>query len=78
MSPDAEGEQFLIEARAHLIEDLKRNRPRLILDVYGKLRELPYAELIEFLDANYEYEGEVGPNPGRPFVVFRLIERIEN
>lgn len=74
MSPDAEGEQFLIEARAHLIEDLKRSRPRLILDVYGKLRELPYADLIEFLDANYEYEGEVGPNPGRPFVVFRLIE----
>ena len=79
MSPDAEGEQFLIEARAHLIEDLKRSRPRLILDVYGKLRELPYAELIEFLDANYEYEGEVGPNPGRPFAVFRLREfGIEN
>ena len=74
MSPDEEGERFLIQARAHLIEDLKRNRPRLILDVYGKLRELPYAELVEFIDANYEYEGEVGPNPGRPFVVFRLIE----
>ena len=74
MEPDAESEQFLSEARANFIEDLKRNRPRLILDVYGKLRELPYPEVVEFIDANYEYEGEVGPNPGRPFVVFRLIE----
>lgn len=78
MSRSAEGEQFLSEARAHFIEDLKRNRPRLILDVYGKLRELPYTELVEFIDANYEYEREIGPNPGRPFVVLRLIERIEN
>ncbi len=73
MDPDAESEQFLSEARAHFIEDLKRNRPRLILDVYGKLRELPYPEIVEFIDANYEYEGEIGPHPGRPFVVFRLI-----
>jgi hypothetical protein len=78
MSTGAEGEQFLSEARAHFIEDLKRNRPRLILDVYGKLRELPYTELVEFIDANYEYEGEIGPNPGRPFVVLRLVGSIEN
>jgi 4-amino-4-deoxy-L-arabinose transferase-like glycosyltransferase len=74
MEPDAKSEQFLSEAREHFIEDLKRNRPRLILDVYGKLRELPYPEVVEFIDANYEYEGEVGPQPGRPFAVFRLIE----
>lgn len=73
MEPDAESEQFLSEARAHFIEDLKRNRPRLILDVYGKLMELPYPEIIEFIDANYEYDGEIGPLSGRPFVVFRLI-----
>jgi hypothetical protein len=74
MERDAESEQFLSEARANFIEDLKHNRPRLILDVYGKLRDLPYSEIVEFIDANYEYEGEVGPDPGRPFVVFRLIE----
>ncbi|HET9529458.1 MAG TPA: glycosyltransferase family 39 protein [Blastocatellia bacterium] len=68
------GESFWREARAHLIEDLKRSRPRMILDVYGRFLELPYPELVAFVKENYEYETRVGLAPGRPFFVFRLKE----
>jgi hypothetical protein len=70
--PADPGESFWREARAHLIEDLKLARPRLILDVYGKFLELPYPELIAFMRENYVYETQVGTEPGRPFFVYRL------
>jgi 4-amino-4-deoxy-L-arabinose transferase-like glycosyltransferase len=70
--PANPGESFWREARAHLIEDLKRTRPRMILDVYGKFLELPYPELVAFMRESYMYEAQVGPEPGRPFFVYRL------
>lgn len=60
------------EARENLIEDLRRERPRLILDVYGSIRQLPYSEIVDFINENYLYEGNIGPDPSRPFSVFRL------
>ncbi len=73
-SVEKAGDSFWQENRAHLIEDLKRTRPRLILDVYGGLLSLPYAELTEFIEENYHREGRIGPDPNRPFVVFRRKE----
>ncbi|HKQ06300.1 MAG TPA: glycosyltransferase family 39 protein [Blastocatellia bacterium] len=63
---------FWQEARANLIEDLKRARPRLILDIKGDMDDLPYADITGFLKANYEDVGAVGPDPNRPFRVLRL------
>src|SRR5262249_33568037 len=46
--PDAEAvsappqDRFWAQARENLIADLSRNRPRMILEVYGGIRELPY------------------------------------
>ncbi|GEM_PF-959460 len=65
---------FWRENRAHLIEDLKRTRPRIILDVFGKLLELPYPEIIEFMEKNYRYTGSVGLNSWRRFLVYELKE----
>ncbi|HSE96825.1 MAG TPA: hypothetical protein VLD57_01055, partial [Blastocatellia bacterium] len=76
--PADPGEAFWREARAHLIEDLKQSRPRLLLDVYGKFLELPYPELIAFIRENYEYETQVGPEPGRPFLVYRLKNNLNS
>jgi 4-amino-4-deoxy-L-arabinose transferase-like glycosyltransferase len=78
MFPDAtnafasQDEPFWRESRANLIEDLKQSRPLLILDVYGNFLELPYTELVEFIQNNYRYETQTGPLPGRPFFVYRL------
>ncbi|HJQ26864.1 MAG TPA: glycosyltransferase family 39 protein [Blastocatellia bacterium] len=63
---------FWQEARANLIEDLRRVRPRLILDIKGDMDDLPYAEITDFLKANYEDAGAVGPDANRPFRVLRL------
>ena len=63
---------FWKEARANLIEDLKRVRPRLILDIKGDMDNLPYAEITDFLKQNYEDIGAVGPDPNRPFRVLQL------
>jgi hypothetical protein len=68
-APDA---PFWREARANLIEDLSRARPRLILDIYGNMDDLPYAEVVDFIRENYRDEGRVGPDPQRPFRVLRL------
>ncbi|HKY05728.1 MAG TPA: hypothetical protein VJQ56_12600, partial [Blastocatellia bacterium] len=73
-SVERPGDPFWRENRAHLIEDLKRSRPRLILDVYGGLLALPYRELTEFINENYRREGAIGPDPNRPFVVLRRKE----
>jgi hypothetical protein len=74
-SLDGPGEQFWREARAHLIEDLTRTRPRFILDVEGELQSLPYPEIKGFLKENYRYEGKLSQDPARPFHLLRLKER---
>jgi 4-amino-4-deoxy-L-arabinose transferase-like glycosyltransferase len=76
--PDAEamvsvsGEKFRNKAAANLLEDLQRTRPKLILDVEGSFRSLPYPELMKFIDQNYRDDGSAGPDPGRPFRLLRL------
>jgi hypothetical protein len=66
------GEQFRREAAANLLEDLRRTKPRLILDVEGNFRALPYAELVRFIDDNYREDGSAGPDPSHPFRVLHL------
>jgi hypothetical protein len=63
---------FWQEARANLITDLKRARPRFILDIKGDMDDLPYPEITDFLKENYEDVGAVGPDPNRPFRLLRL------
>ncbi len=63
---------FWQAARANLIEDLKRVRPRFILDIKGDMDDLPYAEITSFLKENYEDTGAVGLDPNRPFRRWRL------
>lgn len=63
---------FFRESREHLIEDLRRERPRLILDVYGTLLSLPYPEITDFVRKNYRREGNIGLNSWRSFVVYAL------
>jgi hypothetical protein len=66
------GEQFRREAAANLLEDLQHTRPKLILDVEGTFRALPYPELVKFIDENYREDGRAGPDPSRPFRVLHL------
>jgi len=67
--PDA---PFWKEARANFIEDLRRTRPRLILDISGRMGDLPYPEIVEFIKENYRDEGRILADPQRPFRVLRL------
>ena len=66
------GEQLRREAAANLLEDLHNTRPKLILDVEGNFRALPYPELVEFINEKYLEDGSAGPDPSRPFQVLRL------
>jgi 4-amino-4-deoxy-L-arabinose transferase-like glycosyltransferase len=76
--PDAEaivpssGEEFRREAAANLLEDLRRTKPRLILDVEGSFKSLPHLELVEYIEKHYRDEGIAGPDASRPFRVFQL------
>lgn len=72
----ASGEEFRREAAANLIEDLRRSKPRLILDVEGNFKALPYRELITFIDLYYRDAGNAGPDAGRPFRVLELKEEM--
>ncbi|MFL6212626.1 MAG: ArnT family glycosyltransferase [Blastocatellia bacterium] len=63
---------FWQEARANLIADLRRLRPRFILDIKGDMDDLPYPEITDFLKETYEDIGAVGPDPNRPFRLLRL------
>ena len=65
------GEQFRREAAANLLEDLQHTRPKLILDIEGGFRALPYPELVDFINANYREDGIAGLDPSRPFRVLR-------
>src|SRR5262249_23514560 len=66
------GGAFRAEAAANLLEDLRRTKPRLILDVEGNFLALPYPELLDFVNANYVEDGNAGPEASRPFRVLRL------
>ncbi|PYP88566.1 MAG: hypothetical protein DMF61_05105 [Blastocatellia bacterium AA13] len=66
------GERFWREAHERFIEDLRRNRPRLILNVDEDIQALPYPDIISFINDNYEREGLLGPNPAHQFIVYRL------
>ncbi|MGA9767598.1 MAG: glycosyltransferase family 39 protein [Blastocatellia bacterium] len=78
--PDAESDlapidaPFWKETRANFIEDLRRTRPRLILDISGKMDDLPYPEIVKFIKENYRDEGRILSDPQRPFRVLRLKE----
>ncbi len=67
--PDA---PFWKETRANFIEDLRRTRPRLILDISGRMGDLPYSEIVKFIKENYRDEGRILSDPQRPFRVLRL------
>jgi len=47
-------------------------RPQIILDIKGDMENLPYAEITDFLKANYQDAGAVGPDRNRPFRVLQL------
>lgn len=68
------GENFRREAAANLLEDLKREKPRLILDVGGGFKRLEYADLVDYVDKNYRDEGTIGTDPSNPFRVLQLTE----
>ncbi|HWC77259.1 MAG TPA: hypothetical protein VG778_07350, partial [Blastocatellia bacterium] len=63
---------FWSETRSRFLEDLTRNRPPVILDVEGNLTALPSREILSFIERNYRREAEIGTEPHRPFVVYRL------
>jgi 4-amino-4-deoxy-L-arabinose transferase-like glycosyltransferase len=60
------------EAHDNFIADLKRSRPRIILDMSDTFLTLPYADITGFIDEHYERDDEIGVEPGRPFVVYKL------
>jgi 4-amino-4-deoxy-L-arabinose transferase-like glycosyltransferase len=66
-----EKDQFWRQARLELIDDLRRSRPRLLLNTDEAIWSLPYPEIVEFFTENYRYEGQIG---SRPFLVFALKE----
>jgi len=68
------GENFRREAAANLLEDLRRERPRLILDVGGGFKRLGYADLVDYIGRNYRDEGTIGTDPSNPFKVLQLKE----
>ena len=69
---EAPGEVFWREARGQLIADLRRSRPRLILNVDEPIESLPYPEVVELINGSYVREGLLGPDPAHQFIVYRL------
>jgi hypothetical protein len=61
---------FWQEARAHFIDDLRRNRPRLILNVDEPIETIPYPEIVDFVHQNYRLDGFIGPDPAYQFIVY--------
>jgi hypothetical protein len=61
---------FWQEARGQFINDLKRSRPRLILNVDEPIEALPYPEVVEFIRQNYRIDGVIGPDPSHQFIVY--------
>jgi len=73
----ASGDAFRRVAAKNLIEDLARNKPRLILDVEGSFKALPFPELVGFVEKHYRESGDAGPLTGRPFRMFELKDAPE-
>jgi hypothetical protein len=71
---EPDNEEFWRESSSRLIEDLRRERPRVILDVEANLMSEPDSEVTEFVRDNYRRDGQIGPDPHRPFAVYRLKE----
>jgi hypothetical protein len=69
---EAESGPFWREASSRLIDDLRRERPRVILDVEANLLSQPDSQVTEFVRDNYRSDVRIGPDPQRPFVVYRL------
>ncbi|MEW6130038.1 MAG: glycosyltransferase family 39 protein [Acidobacteriota bacterium] len=67
-------QNFYSPAHAQFIEDLKRHRPRIILDLSDTFLRLPFREITDFIKTHYERDTEIGVEPGRPFVVYQLKE----
>lgn len=78
--PPAEpaADEFWRAARAQLIEDLKRSRPRIILNIDEAIWSLPYPEIVQFVAERYRYRGQLGHDPARPFFVFELRKRLQS
>ncbi|HSE36130.1 MAG TPA: glycosyltransferase family 39 protein [Blastocatellia bacterium] len=76
--PDAEGmvpitgEELRREASLNLVEDLRRSKARLILDVEGGFSALPHPELVRYIEKHYRVAGSAGPDTARPFRVYEL------
>lgn len=73
-APPASAERFRIQAAANLLQDLRREKPRLILDAGGGFKNLPNAELVEFVERAYRDLGNIRPDPSQPFRVFERID----
>ena len=72
ISEDMGQGDFWKQNRQLLLQDLRQNRPRLIVDPTGGIETLPYAEVVEFLRQHYERDAQLGIEPSRPFVLYRL------
>ena len=74
-SVDGANDPFWRNAREQLIADLRSSRPKLILNTDEALYDLPFPEVAEFIRQNYSYVGQIGSDPARPFLIFRLKEK---
>ena len=70
---DVSGAGFWREARRQLIDDLKRTRPPLILNVDEQIETVPYPEIVEFMEENYRFDGLMGPEPSHQFRVYKRV-----
>ena len=68
---EAPGEVFWQEARRQLIVDLRKTRPRLIINVDEAIESLPYTDVVEFINEHYAREGLLGPDPAHQFIVYK-------
>jgi hypothetical protein len=73
--PPPAAEKFWRQARAELIDDLRRNRPRLILNKDEDILSAPYPEVVRFITDNYDYAGIIGDDPTYQFSVYSLRGR---
>jgi hypothetical protein len=64
------GGRFWQEARSQFLDDLRRNPPRLILNIDEPIETLPYPELVDFVHKNYVLDGSIGPDPAYQFIVY--------
>jgi hypothetical protein len=60
--------RFWQEARSQFLDDLKRSRPRLILNVDEPIETLPYPEIVDFVHEKYKLDGIIGSDPPYQFI----------